>query len=329
MGQILEPDSPTFGFDKQLAEFNPKAFYECYTPPNNHMSTPSSKFTKLMFLVQQSRSLDVDKLKEFTSYHIDQLNTQTNEGWNALMIACVNSNTTSTNFTVKMLIDVGADLDLKDNFGNTALMLACKFSRQLSTNDTVQLLINGGCDLNLQNNDGHTALMLACRFSYTSSTIDTVKLLINAGAALNLQDNHGETALMWTIDTYWEFTKTNDTGKLLIDAGADLNLKNDRDYTVLMRACRASISSITNDTIKLLINVNISLKYTDGNNTFTLKILCENCSEDIIKYMLDHANYTEEQLLNCISKGYHTQLLEEYLTKLYYKKIEYDSVILD
>ena len=48
------------------------------------------------------------------------------------------------------------------NDGWTALMTACRHSRNGSTEDTVKILIEAGADLNIKNNNGWTALMWAC-----------------------------------------------------------------------------------------------------------------------------------------------------------------------
>ena len=58
-------------------------------------------------------------------------------------------------------------------------MFSCRYSNTDSTIETVELLLDRGANVNLKNSDGLTALMLACRNSNTDSNIETVKLLLN------------------------------------------------------------------------------------------------------------------------------------------------------
>lgn len=333
MGQVLNSDTKTFGFETQLAEFNPNHFYQCFS---EQRTEEISFFTELMFLVKQSRSLDLDKLREFTLYNKNQLDKQIKKlpggEFSALMIACINSNTTSTDATVKMLIDFGANLNLGDFNNITALMYACKYSRNLSTNDTVKLLINAGAKLDLRiKNNKRTALMLACEFSNDSSTEETVKLLIDAGCDLNLRDYADNTALMIACSLS---TSSANTVKLLVDAGCDVNIKNMPNIhcvygnTVLFKACFYCKRDDKEETIKILLDAGANVYR--HNKIITLGFLCIYSSETIIRYFLDHKTYTEKQLLDCISENdKYKQLLQEYLIKLYYKKLSYKPIVLD
>lgn len=101
---------------------------------------------------------------------INQINSQ---GWTALMLAATNSGTCSTENTVQILIDAGAELNLQISTGWTALILAARNSNRCSTENTVKMLIDAGADINLQTNKGWTALILASKYSKTGSTEKT------------------------------------------------------------------------------------------------------------------------------------------------------------
>ena len=73
-------------------------------------------------------------------------------------------------------------VDIRDKDGCTALMFAARYSKIGSTENTVQMLIEAGANLDLQDKDGWTALMFASRYSSTDSSEKTVKMLIEAGA---------------------------------------------------------------------------------------------------------------------------------------------------
>src|SRR5436853_209388 len=64
---------------------------------------------------------------------------------------------------ISMMIESEPELlDKQNEKGWTALMLACHNSRVFSSEKIVEVLINTGADLNLKNNEGFTALMFAC-----------------------------------------------------------------------------------------------------------------------------------------------------------------------
>ena len=69
-----------------------------------------------------------------------------------------------------------------------SLLLSSSYTRTTSSLDTVKLLIENGADINIKEKDGWTALMLACRNSNTESSLETVKLLLENGANVNLRD---------------------------------------------------------------------------------------------------------------------------------------------
>ncbi|OGB83312.1 hypothetical protein A3F66_05630 [candidate division TM6 bacterium RIFCSPHIGHO2_12_FULL_32_22] len=77
-----------------------------------------------------------------------------------------------------ILLQAGANLDIRDNYGNTALILA-------ATNgyiEIVNLLIQGGANLDIQNKYGNTAIILAATNGYT----EIVDKLFQAGANPNI-----------------------------------------------------------------------------------------------------------------------------------------------
>jgi ankyrin repeat protein len=71
---------------------------------------------------------------------------------------------------VKLLIDGGANLNIRTNGDNTALILA-SYRNHI---EVIKLLIEGGANLNIRDNEGRTALIWA---SYRNH-IEVVKLLL-------------------------------------------------------------------------------------------------------------------------------------------------------
>ena len=89
---------------------------------------------------------------------------------------------------VKLLLDKGADVNMKNKKDKTALMLASQVDSNDATSlsvvsdsrhtEVVKLLLAKGADVNTKNNKDITALMMASRAGLT----ETVKLLLDKGA---------------------------------------------------------------------------------------------------------------------------------------------------
>ncbi len=145
------------------------------------------------------------------------LNAQEKEhGWTAVMNAVVSKKDDTK--ALKILIDAGADLDLKTKDGKTALMIAARRGKI----DALKMLIAAKAGLNHQDNDGRTAIMNALIHAHS----EAFKLLIEAGADLNLQELKGNTALVIATDYGDE-----EALKMLIDASADVTIKNNAGKT--------------------------------------------------------------------------------------------------
>ncbi|WP_265025524.1 ankyrin repeat domain-containing protein [Wolbachia endosymbiont (group A) of Bibio marci] len=87
----------------------------------------------------------------------------------------------------KLLLEEGADIDIKDQNKNTSLHLAASNGHT----DTVKLLMEKGSDLSVVNKEGNTSLHLAASNGHT----DTVKLLMEKGSDLSAVNKNGDTPL--------------------------------------------------------------------------------------------------------------------------------------
>jgi ankyrin repeat protein len=81
---------------------------------------------------------------------------------------------------LKLLINEGADIEVRNNDGNTPL-LAAIFP------NTAIILINSGADINVKNNEGDTCLLMTARHASerNDTTIELLKILIERGADKN------------------------------------------------------------------------------------------------------------------------------------------------
>jgi serine/threonine-protein phosphatase 6 regulatory ankyrin repeat subunit B len=142
------------------------------------------------------------------------LNLKSNNGETALMVASANGRTK----VVKLLLDKGADFELQNSLGTTSLIMAS----QNGNFETVKLLLDRGTNLDLQANNGATALMLASQEGH----LEVVNLLIEKGAKLDLQANNGATALMLASQYGHEEVVSS-----LLEKGANPNLKSNEGKT--------------------------------------------------------------------------------------------------
>ena len=160
---------------------------------------------------------------------------------------------------LKVLIDCGADMEVKDNDGDTALMLATGYG----SFEDVKLLIDSGADIRYQRpKDGITMFLHAARSSkdgpgkmqlfldcganigetydhgltalHEAARLDrteNIEFLLNLKANIDAQDSEGHTPLIWAV----QHGQTASV-RLLIDSGANLDLKDWRGNTALDRA---------------------------------------------------------------------------------------------
>lgn len=195
--------------------------------------------------------LRVVQHKEFDKHDIqwiiDNSNTLTNEimddinnpdferGENSILISLLLSEDFASNIDIgldamKILVENGANVNIKNKYGNTPLNVALDFS-------AVSLLIENGADVNQK-----TPLIgFVKQTIYTTmedeieELIKIIKLLIENGADVNIPDNRGNTALMILLNEMPDDNNDNndsnrpyliELANILINAGADLSIQN-------------------------------------------------------------------------------------------------------
>ena len=89
---------------------------------------------------------------------------------------------------VERFISEGADVNKKDNNGDSPIHLSALYGRT----ETVKLLLDRGATIDVKNNNaGNTPIHLASRYGY----IETVKLLLDREAAIDVKNNDGDTPI--------------------------------------------------------------------------------------------------------------------------------------
>jgi len=93
---------------------------------------------------------------------------------------------------ILLLMDKGADVNVRNKEGNTPLHLAVRANNR----QVVELLLSKSVALDLPNHRGDTALLLAVKLGHH----EIVSLLIAAGADVNVQDQLGFSALHYAVE---------------------------------------------------------------------------------------------------------------------------------
>jgi len=138
-----------------------------------------------MDIFQAARENNVHELKKML-YHTT-INSRDDRGSTAMIIASYYNHTA----VIKILIQWGADLELKDNLGNTALMGASFKGHK----ETVSLLLDAGAEINAENEQGATAVTFAAAFGKP----EIVSFLLEFGASLEKKKLYDRMRLMYNL----------------------------------------------------------------------------------------------------------------------------------
>ena len=93
---------------------------------------------------------------------------------------------------VKLLIDMGANVNAKDENDRTALIYASRNS----SSEILEYLIEKGADVNAKDIFDKTALMYAASFN----NLEVVEYFIEKGLDINAKDNKNKTALSYALE---------------------------------------------------------------------------------------------------------------------------------
>ncbi|QGR54277.1 ankyrin repeat-containing protein [Moumouvirus maliensis] len=289
--------------------------------PINKKNNDKNKLIRL--IISQKRNPDgYQEINDYLQNNKDEINYVNKMGWSPLIIACTfgfsnieiiklllefgadinikNQNGDTVLMTslmlkpnylknnniqvIKFLIEAGVDVNMRNNQDWTALMLACRYSNINNNIEIVKLLLKAGADINIKNKFTLSILELACKFSNSTSNIETVKLLLEAGANINSRIN----ALI--LSAYYSNSNSNiETVKLLLESGVDINSQNNTGETALMTASCSRSDNI--ETIKLLLELGVNPNIQDKKGRTALMYVCQRRiinNFDTIKLLLHH-----------------------------------------
>lgn len=209
-------------------------------------------YKREIFLSFQEYVSNVEINKHMIEYLITQeanVNTKTSDGTTILMYAVINADPE----IIIMLINAGAQIEIKNDKNDDALMLSLfsdyknntnillknynKYS-VLELNDALLIsiiidnssscrnLIESGAQVNFRDEDDTNILMFAAAYVSDLSFLDYI---LELKIDINETNKNGMTALMFAAKN----TKKSELIKLLIDKGADTKIKDLKNYRAI------------------------------------------------------------------------------------------------
>jgi len=212
-------------------------FNENYKDLNLHLNCCNnpSENDFIHFLTNKMHCDDehTELLENYLIRYPKKVNIENSEKWTPLMVAC--NNKLSTPESIKLLLEKGADPNLKNRDNSSALNIFCNtLSKNFELDRAVRiikLLLKYGADPNLKCDMGYTPLIrISCnvRKSNVESYIKISQLLIDEGADTNKSDCCGWTPLMFICDE----SRPKDYIIFLLKNGADPNLRDSKGHEI-------------------------------------------------------------------------------------------------
>ncbi|MCL2484724.1 MAG: ankyrin repeat domain-containing protein [Endomicrobia bacterium] len=153
------------------------------------------------------------------------------------------------------------NVNLIDQDGNNVLLIAAGENNRA---EIINILIEAGANTEIKNKNGYTPLMMAIRNTRTENVLALIKAGANVNTAYDkpYDDEDKTTPLMYAVSEY----SVNEPRVIqaLIDAGANVNAKDALGYTPLLIAARHSWLKPENLEILIKSGANIEEKDKDG-----------------------------------------------------------------
>lgn len=159
---------------------------------------------------------------------------------------------------VRILLSLGADVNLEDSNYNTALTESLKTSDSENIDiEIVYMLLAAGANVNHTDSYGNKAPLF---IAIQSESYNAIRLLLKAGANVNYRDESGDTPLFEAIPprNHSRVAKP-EIVSLLLESGADVNMSNykfdlpSRFTTPLIRAVEATGAKGGVDIVEMLL----------------------------------------------------------------------------
>lgn len=184
---------------------------------------------------------------------------------------------------LKLLIDKGADVNMKSNMGTTALMNTLDVKK-------VEFLLENGANLNEVDNDDDNALTNILRIfnegipiiGLTYINEDNIsliaKLLIEKGIDTKVVNNDGYDAFLYSVEL-----NLKDLTELLIEKGVDIKRKNKMGENALLLSAKAGNYDIS----KLLIEKGLKVNTVNNEGITPLMQAALSDNIELVKLLIE------------------------------------------
>ncbi|KAL2814093.1 ankyrin repeat-containing domain protein [Aspergillus cavernicola] len=178
---------------------------------------------------------------------IININYTDNQGQTPLHRACQartrtrtsngNGNGNEDELLINLLINHGADVEMRDFLGNTPLHLACAAGNQ----QAVELVLRAGADVNSMLNDGAAGIHGAAERGEVGieERVGIMAVLIRYGADVDVKDGDGDTVLHLVCRGGWKGAVG-----MMLRSGADVEVKDRDGLTAVELARRAGMEIV-------------------------------------------------------------------------------------
>ena len=194
---------------------------------------------------------------------------------------------------VKILLDNGADVHLKDSYGVSPIM--CVFTNTTrnmyksygkTVREMMTAMIEKGLDVNAAVDDnGNTLLTVACNYRDDDISAAVLDVSLSAGADVNTPNDKGQTPLMLISST--SHKETENMYLALLENGADVNKKDEYGNTALMYISYNNNARMAKDLADMLFDAGDVLPgsvNTDGKTALDYAV--QNNNEPLVKLLL-------------------------------------------
>ena len=218
---------------------------------------------------------------------------------------------------LKLLVQHGADVNVRSHFGFYFGMTAAMVAADLGLDSCLRFLVESGTDLTLranyevnhfeakkrfcENQNGKTALMMAASGSDDANAL-CVKFLVEAGVDLNVLDKFGNTALMYAAEAGGFNSVKYLTERM---SASSLNQTNKKGQTALMMAAKVS-NDAPGLCVKFLVEAGVDLNVQDEFGNTALMLAAVAGGFNSVKYLTERMSVSS---LNQTNKKGQTALM--------------------